>query len=253
MLGFMKKASRAKSIAMGSAGASKLTSSALTATAVGVAGTAAVSSPASQEIKTALGYGPDTSLIRTTVGEAARSHAAPPGKDYGGGSAVGPTTGAIAGAGVVGGVAGGLAVPSGGTAPKPTFQVGANIDNAAQATKAAARNPGRAMRAAGKMGVNATTGFFGRSSTLKGLGGAAGAAAGMALAGRAVDRLARKVVRTGTPHDNKLPDPTQPKASSTRTPTTARGVSRTARATGGPTGSMVLDLHKTGGSGGVMT
>jgi len=235
-------ASRAKSVLTG-AGASKLTTSGLTAAATGAAGAALVKSPAAEEIKTNLGYGPDTSLIRAPTTGMAMDEASPPGKNYGGNSMMTETTAAVGGAAFAGGAAGAsLGVPSGGKAPKPTFRVSGGPGS-----------PAAAAKKAGKMGFNAGSRFFGSPATMKTIGGVAGAAAGASLAGRAVDRLARKVVRTGTPKDRQLPDPTQPTRSSTRTGTTSRGVSSRARSGGGPTGSMVLDLHKTGGSGGVMT
>lgn len=238
---FANKASRAKSIATG-ANAAKLTGPALTATAVGVAGTAAVKQPAAQEIKKNLGYGPDTSLIRAPVSSMAMKEASPPGQSYDGSDMINPTSVSIGAASAIGGGLGAAAIPTGGSSPKPTFDVSGRPTS-----------PASFMKKSGKAAVNTGMSFFGSKSWMRTLGGVAGAAAGASLAGRFVDRLARKVVRTGTPEDRQLPDPTQPTASSTRTGTTSRGVASQARSGGGPTGSMVLDLHKTGGTGGVMT
>jgi hypothetical protein len=238
-----KKAGKATSIVTG-ADATKLTSAGLTAAATGAGAAALVKSPAAQEIKSTLGYGPNTSLIRAPIGQEAREDAAPPGKNYGQeGSFMNKTSGALLGGAAAGSVLGAsIGVPMGGQRPKPTFQISGRPSS-----------PAAAAKKFGKGAANVGVSTFGNPGFLRTLGGVAGGTAGAALVGRSVDRLARKVVRTGTPADRQLPDPTQPKRSRTRTGTTSPSVANQARSQGAPTGSMVLDLHKTGGSGGVMT
>jgi len=237
--------------------AGKITEGLLAASAVGVAGAALVKTPASNQIKQQMGFGENTSMVGGAVTSAGISAASPAGQDYMPGSDFGGPTGTFMGM-AAGGAAGG-AVAGAKIFGGPGGAQGQPFKPSSGTPKTLNSKMLGGAKKYGKHGVNfgmktASSGWF-----LKGIGVTAGAAAGASLVGDMVDRVARGVVKTGTPATRRLPSPKKSSKSAQRTSPTTGGVARNAGrgpgARGSPTmtGSTVLALHKTGGSGGVLT